>query len=421
MRELIYGDRVRTSRVLRSLRTHELAKAADWSTATQSRVEQSPALEISFAELWSVAQRTNFPEDYFRTPPPPSLAPDELLFRAPVRTTKREKLYLTEFARVTGEVLSWLDSSHRLPPVRLPVLPADTDITTAAAQLRHALGLDEQQPIGHLTHLLERIGVTVVLRDIPDEKALRSTGAPLTDSADAAILFNVLREDHLGYSIRLGELRDRPLIVHRAQKSWEKTRLTIAHEAAHLVLHSRTLPLTAEYDAYDFAAELLAPSAILAEELPRPVTLRGLVPIKMRYGISLGALIKHLNRHLLISSDRHDMLTSQLYKRRNATTGTTWGRLEPGWDERSIERPGLLRAWTIRSLASAIPNAVATMSRIWPSDFIAALLSGQRTDDTTLNSPTPVRRSSPSMCALEPSDTTESHVVDLSKYRAREA
>ncbi|MEA2713742.1 MAG: hypothetical protein QOK27_1703, partial [Gemmatimonadales bacterium] len=377
MGAVIFGDRLRSARVLRALTATVVADWAGWSAATQSRLEKTVSfqLEADGAERLSTVLR--FPLAYLSAPPPPPLCAEQLLFRAPARTTQREKDYLAEFARLIGELVDWLDDKHRLPPVKLPVRDSRTDLTLAASEVRRSFGLGPDQPIGHLTHHAERAGVLVVLRDLGSGRdgPLRSTD----EAPDKEIVRAALHEDHHGYSTRTGEAHDRPMIVHRAVSSWERTRLTVAHEIGHLVLHSRELLPDAEEVAYDFAAELLAPAVAVAQHLPWPVTLAELLPIKMHFGISVAALVKHLRRHELIDKARYQTLTSQLYRRRNPASGTTWRKQEPGWDQRKPEQPRLLRTWLERCLGTAAPQAVHQMSgELWPTDLLASILSGQR-------------------------------------------
>lgn len=135
-------------------------------------------------------------------------------------------------------------------------------------------------------------------------------------------------ERHLGYSSWVGEHRDRPLLVLRESESWERTRFTVAHELGHLVLHSRASCVVGseqESEADRFAAELLAPIAAVATELPTMMSLLNLKPLKDKWGLSLGALIRHIRDARLIDPVRAEMLTKQLYSRTNPDTGHTWG------------------------------------------------------------------------------------------------
>jgi Zn-dependent peptidase ImmA (M78 family) len=386
----IYGDRVRAARILRGIKAVELAAALEWPPSRQTLIEQADTVQLENRIVEILAKQLRFPRDYFSTPPGPIVRPEEMLFRGPVSTTKREKTYLAEFARVVGEILCWLDSYHRLPPVRIPLAKPGATIMEAAQEARVALGIEIDKPIGNLTHRLERAGLPIVVRN----------------SA-----WSALPEKHLGYSTRVGTHRERPITIMRAQDSWERMRWTLAHEVGHNVLHSSDLPADAEDQAHEFAGELLAPASVIRQELPRYVTLASLTEIKLRWGISLGGLILHLSRNRLISDERKDTLRKQLYARINPATGRTWGKDEPGWDARQFELPSLINTWMQRCLGGSAPNLVANMSGIWPADIISMVIVRQR-DASTASRP-----SSRSQGAVVPMRPTGKAVIDLEARR----
>ena len=355
---IIYGDRVRAARILRGFKAVELAAVLDWSPSRQTLIEQAETVHLENRNLEVLTKTLRFPREYFETPPGPIVSPEEMLFRGPISTTKREKTYLAEFARVVGEILYWLDSYHRLPPVKIPSAAPGSTMAEATQQARIALGIEVDKPIGNLTHRLERAGLPIVVRN----------------SA-----WTALPEKHLGYSTRVGAHRDRPITIMRAQDSWERMRWTLAHELGHHVLHSSDLPAGAEDQAHEFAGELLAPTSVIRQELPRYITLANLTELKLRWGISLGGLILHLSRNDLISDERRDTLRKQLYARINPATGRTWGKDEPGWDTREVELPSLINTWMQRCLGGNAPNLVANLSVIWPADIISMIIARQKT------------------------------------------
>jgi hypothetical protein len=189
----------------------------------------------------------------------------------------------------------------------------------------------------------------------------------------------LLTEKHLGCSARTGEYRERPLVLLRALDSWERTRWTIAHEIGHLLLHRYgDVSDDEEREASRFASELLAPAEALAREVPRVPTLGDLVDVKLKWRISLGALIIHLRESKLIDDVRADTLQRQLYTRVNPETGHTWGKTEPGWNSRTPERPRLLRRWMEECYGSVSVEALAAHDLIYPTDLLADILAGQR-------------------------------------------
>jgi Zn-dependent peptidase ImmA (M78 family) len=279
-----------------------------------------------------------------------------------------------------------LDSYHRLPPVTLPSLPSGTPAAEAASQVREALDLPGDHPIPNLTHRLERAGVPVLNRN-----------PSLAE----------LPEKHYGYSIRVGDHRERPLTIVKMMDSWERTRWTIGHEIGHIVLHGSEVPVDAEEQANRFSSELLAPVRAIRDEIPPLVTLASLTDLKLRWGMSLGALVFHLSWNRLIDNERTETLRKQLYKRINPATGKTWGRDEPGADARKPETPTMITTWMNRCLGGTSPNLVSNFSRMWPPDIISMISGDGRQFTPSLSAP-PVNKAVP-----------RREVTDLNEYRMR--
>jgi hypothetical protein len=117
---------------------------------------------------------------------------------------------------------------------------------------------------------------------------------------------------------------------------------------------------------------------VVAQELPSIVTLAKLLEVKFKWGISLAALIRHLHANGVITDQRKKTLYSQLYTRRNPETGRSFGATEPGWDRRGPERPRLISAWLERIVGSVAPEAIASISGIFPADILGSVLNEQR-------------------------------------------
>jgi Zn-dependent peptidase ImmA (M78 family) len=116
----------------------------------------------------------------------------------------------------------------------------------------------------------------------------------------------------------------RPLICFSRGFSGDRKRLSVAHEAGHLVLHRyrNVTAAQAEAEAFRFGAALLLPSTVAFEEIEKPVTLRSLAYVKARWGISIAALIRRCRDLEIISDDRRISLEKQL-----STRG--WRKAEP--------------------------------------------------------------------------------------------
>jgi Zn-dependent peptidase ImmA (M78 family) len=250
------------------------------------------------------------------------------------------------------------------------VLPSDTPVPQAAVAVRQAWRLDADTPIDYLTHEVERSGVAIVMRRLLTSSSRRILG----DEDSTGKL-----DKHLGYSVRVGEFHTRPLIVVRQSNSWERTRWTLAHEVAHLTLHaSGSVTEEREEQASAFASELLAPAAVLAKEVSRTPSLAELLPVKSKWGISLGALLRHLHTWDLLTEDRFEALRRQLYTRVNTDTDTTWGRVEPGWNDRAVERPRLISKWLEMAFSARTAAMLAPFDLMWPQDVLEDFMAGQR-------------------------------------------
>ncbi|MBG0826800.1 ImmA/IrrE family metallo-endopeptidase [Planomonospora sp. ID67723] len=238
-----------------------------------------------------------------------------------------------------------------------------------AREVRKSIGLSINEPIDYLTHPIERAGVVVAVR----RRKISEASMDADDSPGP-------RERHEGCSTWVGEFRERPLIMMRAVDTWEKTRWVLSHELGHIVLHAGRMPVneTAEEEASQFANEFLAPIESVTNDLPRTITLAALAKAKMKWGISISALIRHLHHNKVISDQRKQTLYAQLYTRRNPETGRSYGVTEPGWDARVPERPRLIAAWLSHTVGSTIPEIVSHTSEIWPSDLLSEVIAEQR-------------------------------------------
>ncbi|WP_085266397.1 helix-turn-helix domain-containing protein [Mycolicibacter longobardus] len=372
----VFGARVRQARILRHMTGAAVMEHMGWRSPRQTRLEQSDAALLDPAELDKLASVLRFPAAFFTTPPVSRVSAQDLLFRAPKSTTVAEKEYLAVFANVVGDLAVDLNDRTKLPAVLIEPLAAGTDVVAAAAQTRRWLGLKPLTPITSLVYELECAGVPVVLRT----RLSRSSGRVDWDApTDEPV--GLSTEKHLGCSARTGAYRERPVVLLRGQGSWERTRWTVAHEIGHLVLH-RYGDVTGqeEREASRFASELLAPAQALAAEISDAPTLNELVELKLKWRLSLGALIIHLRESKLIDAARADTLQRQLYTRVNTDTGHTWGKTEPGWDAYAPERPRLLSRWIEICYGTSSAEALSAHALIYPTDLLADMLAGQRGD-----------------------------------------
>ena len=345
------GERVRTVRHLLRVSQEELALATGFSQALVSQVENGVrAATDEFLD--AVAKATSMPRSFFDVPPP-ELPPGSLRFRklATARRgdTRRVEALLGEAFRIALSLLA----EARYPAPALPVQteePTRDDIEHLAEQTRLALGIGRDGPVRHVTRACERGGVAVVPLTLPGE-----------DPQEGETV------GHFGASFWLGGSQH-ALIGYFGGGPGDRQRYTLAHELAHLVLHSRRRVITdAELEANRFAGAFLVPRE-RAEEAMRSgsLTLSDLMNMKAHWGVSIQALIMRGNHLGLIDERRKVSLFKQLSAR-------GWRKSEPV--KVHPEEPALL--WTLlksrygpetysRSVAEAVGMASHVLRSIAP-------------------------------------------------------
>ncbi len=199
---------------------------------------------------------------------------------------------------------------------RVPINPDnhiptfDPDDTTAAdaaklvrAQWRMPIG-----PVRNLTRWIESAGVIVI-------------------------------EEHLGTK-RIDGLSqwasDYPVVLLNADLANDRKRWTLAHELAHLVLHSNYVDPDVETQADAFAAEFLMPHHVIEPDL-HDLTPSRLIALKKHWGVSMAAIFEHAYRRgKVTAADRQ-----RFYRTMNARG---WRRNEPAADAITNETPELARS-----------------------------------------------------------------------------
>lgn len=249
--------------------------------------------------------------------------PTRPYFRGSIAQMKADRALLGVRLYWLDEVAQQLEQYVDYPTVNIPSIAAtrlneitDADIEQAAEACRSLWGLKDG-PVADVLLLLENAGVIV---------AREETGTP--------------RIEGLSSWNRNG----RPLVLLCADKgNAYRSRFDAAHELGHLVLHRKIeAPADAaahklmESQAHRFAGAFLLPGKGFSAEVAFPVTLQGLLFLKKRWGVSVGAMIMRLVALGLIGDS--DYL--RLIKLRSAKWGN---KQEPNDGDREPEAPRLLR------------------------------------------------------------------------------
>lgn len=161
---------------------------------------------------------------------------------------------------------------------------------------------------------------------------------------------------------------DHPVILVNAEATPDRKRLTLAHELAHLVLHSTEPNEDMENQANTFAAEFLMPEAVIRAELQR-VDLGTLIELKREWGVSMQALYERAYRMGLVNASAR----TAFYRSLNARG---WKSREPGSDTVPTERPALAthigqslraRGLSVEQMAEIAGFAVASDNPFQPA------------------------------------------------------
>lgn len=265
------GKRLALARRIRRLQRTSLAMKAGVSAAAITQFEKGtsrPTRSI-VAEL-SLA--LDVPGEFFQQGRPiEQVSASAAHFRSLRSTPAITRDQARAFAEIGLAVVDILEQWVDLPRVNLPNAPvreetSRSEVATMAHGVRHSFGLKEG-PITHVVRTLEMNGV-IVLR-LPDF---------IDPHVDA-------------FSTDAGH---RPLILLSPLKDDRaRSRFDSAHELGHLIMHEdvESGSKLIENQAHVFAAEFLAPSDQIEQDLPRKVDWDRLLYAKTKWGLSLRALV----------------------------------------------------------------------------------------------------------------------------------
>jgi len=331
--ENVKGDRIRQLRLARGMTQADLAEATGDLVSKQmiSRYERgesqpSPSVLEGLAEAFDVRAA-----DLFREPVA------EVTFdayRKYKRLGKRKQQQIER--RVERELERRIRLQDLLGQIREAPIPSrewevdspeDAEEAAEALRKRWQLGL---APIANVTEVLEGHHVHVI----------KISGF----------------DDFDGLSARAwdeGELLA-AAVIYGGGRAGERQRLTLAHELAHLVLDTESLPAEDpdEFDAEDavfrMGAAFLAPRDPLLRDVGRKrqsIQLQELLLLKEEYGMSIQALLYRLKDLEVISKYHHKQWSIKINQQ-------GWRTSEP--EELPPERPKWLRRSTYRAYSEGL-------------------------------------------------------------------
>ena len=275
------GDRIRRARLMARMSLRELSGKVGVSAQAISKYERGADVPRSEV-LIRLARALGVGAEYLLRPGPRlSVRP---AYRKRARLPQRETKSLTERAAellerwISAEELV-LGAAHalRLPEGFPRPACSEEEAERAAEDLRRAWDLGSG-PLPDLCGLLSRRGIRVGEVDGP--------------------------KGFDGLALLAGDGEQYALIVVRRGVPGDRQRFTVAHELSHLVLD---LPEEAERICHRFAGAFLVPREALRLDLGeqrRTLTVQELMHLKLRYGVSMQALIRRAAEVGVLPADR---------------------------------------------------------------------------------------------------------------------
>lgn len=268
-----------------------------------------------------------------------TVSEDETNFRSLRSTTKVQRSQARAQVELLAELVATCETYLTFPEWDASLALRGQDPEEAANELRErwALGVG---PIANVVTLLEAHGVVVAR-------------LPASDRVDA-------------FSCVVG---GRPFVLLASNKqATDRSRFDAAHELGHLLLHPDPLPGLgqAEVEAHRFAAAFLMPRLAITAELPPSPSLPRLLELKLRWRVSIQALIRR----------GFDLGTysEASYRRAYQRMGSLgWRMAEPG-DIGPPEQPQLLSRAT-QMLRSRFGEDVLSSRMELPGEDLEALMS----------------------------------------------
>ena len=197
-----------------------------------------------------LASALGFPTQFFYGPTLSEASKEGPSFRALSKMTARQRDQATAIGTLGVYLADWIDDRFNLPEPSIPQYD-HVEPEVAAMAVRAQWGLGEV-PIRNITHLLEKHGGRIFALSVD------------TQNVDAFSFWH----------------RETPLIFLNTGTSAERSRMDVAHELGHLVLHGKggsQRSRSAEQEAQQFGSTFLMPRGSVLGRMKVGATLKQVV------------------------------------------------------------------------------------------------------------------------------------------------
>ena len=310
-------ERIREAREARGLTAEQMADLLEVSRQAVAQFETGQAAP-SPATLRNIISHTSQPLTFFTSAPARVGEPTTPFFRSLKRMEQAQRKRIGRRLQWASDIVNLLERFIEIPAVNLPqidfdpLVDGDEEIEDAAEKLREHWGLGGG-PILDLSGILENNGIIVVREKVRcsdmDAVSCWIAGRPLT-------------------------------LLSEEVTSGPRDLFNLAHELAHLILHSGVEVNSSNLSSLERQANRFASAFLLPRiEFSREVLGSSILyfkTLKERWGVSIAAMI-YRSKDLGILSDNQ---VSYLFKQMNIKK---MRKVEPLDDKFPVAKPSILR------------------------------------------------------------------------------
>lgn len=297
-------EMLRLAMEYRGLTQSQLGEAAGVSQSYLSKILKE-ALPFPEDRVTAFADALGFPEGFFYKPAPERGDAVTCFYHRkrqslPVGQLKRIQAEARIAGMATAELLEDVEIQASNGFLRLDLEDFDSP-EHVAQEVRRAWRLP-RGPLRNIVRVIEAAGGIVIKR-----------------------VFGTRKLDAISHWTSDGA----PLFIINADSPTDRVRFTLAHEIAHLVMHTLLTP-DPEREADRFAAEFLMPAQDIAPDLAAgELTLQRFAQLKSYWRTSMAALIRRAYTLFVISQRQYERLIQRLRMRYGLTEPNPLAPEEP--------------------------------------------------------------------------------------------
>jgi len=269
-------SRLSLARQRRQFTKKSLAESSGLTSLTLTRLENGETLYPSEETVLALARVLKYPSKFFYGDDIDKISSDTVSFRSLSTLTAKQKDAAIAAGEIALMINDWVSQKFQLPKSDLPNLTGE-DPVVAASIVRTHWGIGAK-PISAIIKLFESKGIRVFS----------------------------LEEKNKNVNAFSCWKNETPYIFLNTYKSAESSRFDAAHELGHLVLHvcGTFKNKDNERDADKFASAFLMPADDVLGYVPKTPSIKTLIKLKSRWGVSLAALARS-TFEIGLSSDWH--------------------------------------------------------------------------------------------------------------------